>query len=542
MKAFLMYRSRDFDPKQLIVRREKEHRPRAPDHSLDLEQLLPWNEQALRQDLGLDILFSAMALDDNFLFEVAKVAILNSVTDVDTILYRQHIFSDCLRNPATVRYIYDIAVGAIQAERKSYWSFFARYPAGILSRAVDVLQMFVGMLRKLRRVADEHAQAFESEGFLRLFAMLQEELSDEYFARIERHLRQLKFRNGVLISAELGKGNKGKNYVLRKPHDDTRSWMTRLLAEKPPSYTFTLHPRDEGGHQALSALNDRGLNLVANAVAQSADHILSFFDMLRTELAFYMGSLNLHAHLRQMGEPTCLPVPAGAGERKLAFSELYDVSLALSSGSKVIGNDLNADGKRLFIITGANTGGKSTFLRSVGLAHLMMQAGMFVSAAAFSSEVCELVFTHYKREEDAAMESGKWDEELGRMSEIVDKLKWDSLLLFNESFASTNEREGSEIASHIVRALLDRNVKVFLVTHLYHFASGFFAQKLDHASFLRAERLPDGTRPFRLIEAGPLQTSYGEDLYKTVFAEAERASSSQESTENLMRQESSSIV
>jgi hypothetical protein len=85
-------------------------------------------------------------------------------------------------------------------------------------------------------------------------------------------------------------------------------------------------------------------------------------------------------------------------------------------------------------------------------------------------------------------------------------------------------------------------VKVFLVTHLYHFASGFFAQKLDHASFLRAERLPDGTRPFRLIEAGPLQTSYGEDLYKTVFAEAERASSSQESTENLMRQESSSIV
>ena len=32
------------------------------------------------------------------------------------------------------------------------------------------------------------------------------------------------------------------------------------------------------------------------------------------------------------------------------------------------------------MVTGANTGGKSTFLRSVGLAHLMMQAGMFVSA------------------------------------------------------------------------------------------------------------------------------------------------------------------
>jgi DNA mismatch repair ATPase MutS len=529
MKAFLMYRSRDFDPKQLIVRREKEHRPRVQDHSLDLEQLLPWNEQALRQDLGLDILFSAMALNDNFLFEVAKVAILNSITDVDTVLYRQHIFSDCLKNQRIVRQIYEIAVAAIQAERKNYWSFFTRYPAGILSRAVDVLQTFVGMLRKLRRIADEHAQDFKSEGFLRLFAMLQQELSDEYFARIERHLRQLKFRNGVLISAELGKGNKGKNYVLRKPHDDPRSWITRLLAEKPPSYTFTLHPRDEGGHQALSALNDRGLNLVANAVAQSADHILSFFDMLRTELAFYMGSLNLHAQLRQMGEPTCLPVPACAGERKLSFSELYDVSLALSSGKKVIGNDLHADGRRLFIITGANTGGKSTFLRSVGLAHLMMQAGMFVPAEAFSSELSELVFTHYKREEDTAMESGKLDEELGRMSEIVDQVKANSLMLFNESFASTNEREGSEIAGHIVRALLNRNIKIFFVTHLYHFASGFFSQKLAHATFLRAERRPDGTRPFKLIEAGPLQTSYGEDLYKTVFAEGEPVASPGES-------------
>ena len=89
---------------------------------------------------------------------------------------------------------------------------------------------------------------------------------------------------------QLGKGNKGQNYVLRKPHDDNRNWLTRLLAEKPPSYTFQLHPRDEAGHQALSALSDRGVNLVANALGQSTDHILSFFQMLRTELAFYMGA------------------------------------------------------------------------------------------------------------------------------------------------------------------------------------------------------------------------------------------------------------
>ena len=122
---------------------------------------------------------------------------------------------------------------------------------------------------------------------------------------------------------------------------------------------------------------------------------------------------------------------------------------------------MNCDGKPLVVITGANRGGKSTFLRSVGLAHLMMQCGMFVPAEAFRANVCSGIFTHFKREEDATMQSGKLDEELSRMSTIVDAIVPGSIVLLNESFASTNEREGSEIATQIVRALLKRESKYF---------------------------------------------------------------------------------
>ncbi len=518
MKAFLMYRDRDFDPQQVLARREKELRPGYRDQAPKLQQLLPWNEPALTQDLGLDILFNAMALSDTFLFEVAKVAVLSGVTDLETILYRQHVFRDCSKHESTVRDVYQIAIAAIEGEKKNSWSFFGRYPAGTLHRAVDILQMFVGMLKRLRSIADQYAEKFESEGFSRLFEMLRQELTDEYFARIEQHLRQLQFRRGVLISAELGKGNKGKNYVLRKPHEDKRTWLARLLSRKPPGYTFRLHPRDEAGARVLSELRDQGVNLVANALAQSTDHILSFFQMLRTELAFYIGCLNLQRQLLEMREPTCVPAPAPAGERKLSFSGLYDVCLALSAKRKVVGNDLNADGKDLIVITGANTGGKSTFMRSLGLAQLMMQAGMFVPAETFRAEVRDGVFTHFKREEDVTMESGKLDEELGRMSEIVDKLTPKSMVLFNESFAATNEREGSEIARQITNALVESGNKVFFVTHLYEFAHGLSDKKIGNAIFLRAERRVDGTRTFRVVEGEPLQTSYGEDLYDRVFA------------------------
>jgi hypothetical protein len=71
-------------------------------------------------------------------------------------------------------------------------------------------------------------------------------------------------------------------------------------------------------------------------VAQSTDHILSFLQMLRTELAFYIGCLNLRHQLTELQEPTCFPVPMPHGERKLSFAGLYDVCLALNAKRKVL--------------------------------------------------------------------------------------------------------------------------------------------------------------------------------------------------------------
>ena len=115
------------------------------------------------------------------------------------------------------------------------------------------------------------------------------------------------------------------------------------------------------------------------------------------------------------------------------------------------------------------------------------------------------------------MKSGKFDEELTRMSAIVDKLTPDCMVLFNESFAATNEREGSEIARQIVSALLEKHIKVFFVTHQYELAHGYFDKKMGNILYLRAERQLDGARTYKLVEGEPLQTSYGEDLYNKIF-------------------------
>lgn len=121
------------------------------------------------------------------------------------------------------------------------------------------------------------------------------------------------------------------------------------------------------------------------------------------------------------------------------------------------------------------------------------------------------------------MVSGKFDEELNRMSRLVEQLKPGALILFNESFASTNDREGSEIAGQIVRALLEKGIRVFFVTHLYEFANSFYQKGSATTEFLRPERTENAERTFRVIPGKPEETSYGTDLYRRIFESEKEA-------------------
>jgi DNA mismatch repair ATPase MutS len=489
------------------------------DRDFDPHGALPWNERPLIQDLELDTLLHAMAGEDKFVLDVARKALLAGLrNDVDTMTYRQEVLKDCLKNPVVVSELYNLVVEAVESAKKEWWGISSQYPTSVLYSSINLLGTLMGSLRKLKGIAEAHAGRLESEGFTALFAMVRKELGDEYLAIIQNHLTQLKFRKGVLLSAELGENNEGTNYMLRQARKKDSAWLKRILGKGAQAYTFYIADRDEAGAQIVSHMHQRGISRVATALAESADHVQSFFRMLRTELAFYVGCLNLHGRLASKGEPVCFPTPASAGERTHGFSGLYDVCLSLHMERRVVGNTVDAGGRRLIIVTGANQGGKSTFLRGVGLAQVMMQCGMFVGAEAFTAGVCPALYTHYKREEDATMKSGKFDEELARMDEIVDHIAPDSMLLLNESFAARNEREGSEIATQIACALLEKRIKIFYVTHLYEFARGLADRERARALFLRAERKTDGTRTFRLLEGEPLETSYGEDLYRRVFA------------------------
>ena len=485
------------------------------DRDLDLDSLtVP--DPSLVADLGLERVYAAMSQGDRFLDELVRRVMPAPLGTVEAIHYRQSTVTDALAAPEVVRELYAIAVDAIEAERK-VWGASMRNAELVMDRAAEVIGLFLESFRAMRRIEAEHASAFSSPAFVGFFERIASQLDDTWLAEADDHVHRLRTRT-LHVSAHLGTGNRGTGYVLHRRPNVIRGWRGLLGIEERRS-TVEVMLKDQHSMNMISELRATAIAPTAGVVRESEQWILAFFRVLRAELGFLIGCLNLHDAISAVNGGLCLPDPVADGEPAFSASGLYDPGLRLSISGPVVGNDLTADGARIVVITGANGGGKSTILRAVGLAHVMMQAGMFVAADRLTASLHSNVLTHFTREEDATLQGGKLHEELGRLATVVDACAPTSLVLLNESLSSTNEREGAEIARQVVMALADSGVDVWFVTHNHQFAADLHRTAMPRLRFLRAERGGDGERSFHIVEAPPLPTSHGMDLYRRIVSE-----------------------
>lgn len=474
---------------------------------------LPVSQPDLAADLELDTLVAAMSRGDESMQAMARTVLLRPITDPAEITYRQRVLADCLRNPGPVRELWRLAEDAVATERSVLRSAMTGNPENSLNRSVRVLELLGKHLRALRKLAARPGGEFRSAGFTRLFQAIGTALDDDYLRTVDGLLAQLRFERGIVVTARLGIGNRGTGFRLHEPD----AGAAALRAVKRSRLTATVGGRDDFGWRALARFRGRLLREVAVEAARAAESVREFFVSLRDELGFYLGCVQLADTLSTLDVPVCWPTPFPPEHRMLSATELSEPCLALSRDHGVVGSTVMADGGRLILVTGPNQGGKSTFLRALGVAQLMTQAGMFVAAQEFSTSTAARIRTHFRREEDHTMASGRLDAELARMSALVDELEPGALLLCNESFGSTNEREAADLAAEIVRALTDAGVRIVFVTHLYELADRLHTERPAGCHFLRADRDATGERTFRITPGAPSPTAHGADLYARIF-------------------------
>ena len=471
------------------------------------------SRDVLRRDLDLRTAVLGVAGRDDVIYDTLMEMMFAPLLEPDLLRWRHEMLRDALAHPEETMRLYRICLEADHM-RESRVNWLQNYDvATTYQGAVNYLLNFSTLLRLLRSLAAEYTPLFRSAGFLNLFRTLQEELSDEYLESIHRELegQKLALVDGVLLSAGLNEALESVDYVMHRREKSIKD----LNPFSGQLYRLGKEANDDKAGDDLTVRQERAINRVADALAQSAEYLASFFDRLRKELAFYVGGLRFTQRMEELGMPWCIPELTAADTDSRSWEEMYDVSLVYRNKAAVVGNTLTAEHKNLYIVTGANQGGKTTFLRSFGQAQLMAQCGLPVGAKAYTAPYRRAVFTHFRQEEDRFLKSGKLDKELEWMDRIADHVQSGDLVLFNESFASTNEREGSEIGREITEALVESGVEVVSVSHLHMFAASFHGR--EGVQFLRAERLPSGERTFRLQPGEPEETAYGEDIYRRIF-------------------------
>ncbi len=183
----------------------------------------------------------------------------------------------------------------------------------------------------------------------------------------------------------------------------------------------------------------------------------------RFELDFYLEALALMERIRAAGLPLCWP--RTSSRRRLEIRELYDISLLLKDGVSIVPNDaLFTEEEPFFFLTGANGGGKTTYLRALGIAVLLYLSGCPVCAGDAEIRPFRSVFTHFPRDERFEAD-GRYADEQKRVGEILAAHGGDSLILLNETYSTTNEELAVSSTLALTEKLKDSGSFTLYITH-----------------------------------------------------------------------------
>ena len=145
----------------------------------------------------------------------------------------------------------------------------------------------------------------------------------------------------------------------------------------------------------------------------------------------------------------------------------------------------------------------------------LAQNGLYVPCEALRLSPCDNIFTHFPADENQTVNLGRLGEESKRISEIFSLATDKSLLLFNESLATTSFTEGLYIAKDVVKAMRSLGARTIFNTHMHELAMNL--EKINApdgiikvASLVTG--IHEGQRSYKVYLAPPDGISYARDI------------------------------
>jgi hypothetical protein len=457
-------------------------------------------------DLGLATIIRALDYDGRHGHFVAGVlAQLND--DPAVIRYRQDVLDDLLRLP-------DLAAGFAGALPR----LTELASAGLTKRWGDdipLLQVaarlaeldnYLTCVEDLWAALAAATSALRAPGLLALRAALATARAQPDYRRLAEELPRLAAQLGQAGSVTLGINldaqlrPESATIVAINParFAGKGSLLDRLFGERGAADAVrgltALYKAEEGGRQRtpehdlfrdLDRLLERVAAPIANALASYARVSGAGLAGLEPELAFYLGAARLANDLRAAGLALCRPEIAPAAARQCTIHGLYSLDLALrlratqgaaGLAEKLVGNDVAfGPAGRIFVLTGPNSGGKTTYTRAIGQAQALFQAGLLVPGYWARISPVDGIYTHFAAAERLDIGGGRLDEELTRLARLFHQATGASLVLLNEPLASTDHGAAHALCRDLLIGLRLLDARAVFVTHLHELADNLAA-------------------------------------------------------------------
>jgi DNA mismatch repair protein MutS len=436
-------------------------------------------DRSFARDLNLDQIVAAIA-GDREERDLITTVLFGHLHDADAVRYRQEVFRD-LDNPALFDEIQRFAdrMSEVRAHMRQLAKMQYRYHReGWL---LDAAAIYCDAVRSL---AEHLASApIGSRALLAFRAYLSWYVSSAGFTDLVRDTRDRKEALGQIRYCTRIRG--GRVDVSR--YQDEADYSAAVLA------TFERFKQGAVNNYLIRYRTWPGMNHVA---AQILDLVARLFpeefaaldeycrrhdgfvdEGIRRadqELQFYLAYLDYIGPLRAAGLSFCYP-EVSAASKQVRVADTFDLALArklVSEHKPVVTNEFFLEAReRIFVVTGPNQGGKTTFARTFGQLHHLAGTGCPVPGSAARLFLFDRLFAAFEREEDLTRMSGKLEDDLTRIGEILRAATGDSIVILNEIFASTTLHDARFLGTKLLTEVMRLDALCVYVTFVDELAS-----------------------------------------------------------------------
>ena len=492
-------------------------------------------------DLGFTPIIEALNFDGRHArFIEATLGTL--LGDAATITYRQAALRELIDQPLFAAQLAE-ALPQLQtlAEAGPTARWRDNVPLLLVGARLADLNAYVACIEHLWQAIDQATPPLQAAAWQNLRSLLAALRADEDYQRLAEDLPRLRFQFeragsvtiGINLDGQLQPESATVLSINAERVSSKGGVIERLLGERYTADALrgitALYKASEGQRNMPEHDLFRDLTRLLERIAAPVSAALERYTRLNStplvglipELVFYLGALRLKQRLEERGLPVIFPNYSGHTADGIHIRGSYSVELALRNlpGTPIVHNDVAfAEGEQIALISGLNSGGKTTYARAIAQAQAMFQAGLFVAGSSAMLTPIDGMFSHFATVERASGSGGRLAEELEHCAAIMQRATPHSLIIFNEPFTSTDAHSAFDISRDLLAGLRLLGARTIYITHLQelitsvtatHAASGIVSLVATAA----ADASDQHEAPtFRVVRGQPQPSAFAREL------------------------------